>query len=111
MWATSRAVAPPNRRFGFQSKFDQPVIQQFVGHTGLGKQTNAIAFDENLNLFGVIGSSAELNDFIGINTSTGAGTIIGSIGYQHILGLVYLDEILTSIEDDNNSDIPSAYTL
>lgn len=110
MWATSRAVAPPNNDLVFKVNLSTGDTT-FVGHTGLGKQTNAIAFDENLNLFGVTGSSSELNNFVSINTSTGAGTIIGSIGYQHILGLAYLDEILTSVDDGHNSDIPSYYTL
>jgi hypothetical protein len=110
LWATSRAVAPPNNDLVFKVNLSTGDTT-FVGHTGLGKQTNAISFDENLNLFGVTGSSAELNNFVSINTSTGEGTIIGSIGYQHILGLAFLDEILTSVEDDNNANIPSSFTL
>ncbi len=82
-----------------------------VGHTGLGKQTNAIAFDGNLNLFGVIGSTTQLNDFVSINTSTGAGSVIGSVGFKNILGLAYFGQI-TSVEDDNNNgSIPADYAL
>jgi len=110
LWATSRAVVGVNLDAIFKVNLStgDTII---IGHTGLGKQTNAIAFDENLNLFGVIGSSSTLNDFISINASTGVGSIIGSVGFQHILGLAYVDQILTSIEDDNNENIPSDYAL
>jgi flagellar hook assembly protein FlgD len=52
-----------------------------------------------------------VNDFISINTSTGVGSIIGSVGFQHILGLAYVDKILTSVEDDISGAIPSDYVL
>ena len=82
-----------------------------VGHTGLNKQTNAITFDENLNLYGVIGNVTELNDLISINTASGAGTIIGSVGYKNILGLAY-SRAITDVEDDNNSSLtPANYVL
>ena len=110
LWATSRAVAPPNREAIFKVDLTTGDTT-IVGYTGLGKQTNIIAFDEDLNLFGVIGTSSELNDFVSINTSTGVGSVIGSVGFKHILGLAYLDQILTSVEDDNSETIPSEYTL
>ncbi|MBE0570727.1 MAG: T9SS type A sorting domain-containing protein [Ignavibacteriaceae bacterium] len=110
LWATSRAVALPNREAIFKVNLSTGDTT-IVGYTGLGKQTNTIAFDENLNLFGTIGSTTELNDFVNINSSTGVGSIIGSIGFKHILGLAYVDQILTSIEGDNNETIPSDYAL
>ncbi len=110
LWATSRAVAPPNREAIFKVNLTTGDTT-IVGYTGLGKQTNTIAFDENLNLFGVIGSTSELNDFVSINTSTGVGSVIGSVGFKHILGLAYLDQILTSVEGDDNETIPSDYAL
>ncbi len=110
LWATSRAVAPPNREAIFKVNLTTGDTT-IVGYTGLGKQTNTIAFDENLNLFGVIGSTSELNDFVSINTSTGVGSVIGSVGFKHILGLAYLDQILTSVEGEDNETIPSDYAL
>ncbi len=110
LWATSRAVGLPNREAIFKVN-KTTGDTSIVGYTGLGKQTNTISFDENLDLFGVIGSTTELNDFININTSTGVGTIIGSVGFNHILGLAYVDQILTSVEDDNSETIPSDYAL
>lgn len=110
LWATSRAVVAPNKDAIFKVNMATGDTT-IVGRTGLGKQTNDIAFDENLNLFGAIGSSSELNDFVSINTSTGVGLIIGSVGFKHILGLAYVDQILTSVEDDNIGTIPSDYAL
>ena len=111
LWATSRAVAGVN----VDAIFTVDLITgdtTIVGHTGLGKQTNAIAFDENLNLFGVIGSSAQMNDFVSIDPATAVGSIIGSVGSQHILGLAYVNQILTGVEDDNNiGNIPSDFAL
>ena len=110
LWATSRAVVPPNRDAIFKVNMITGDTTNLV-HTGLGKQTNAIAFDENLNLFGVIGSSNELNDFVSINTSTGVGSIVGSVGFKHILGLAYLNKITTSVENEQSGAIPSDYAL
>ncbi|MCU0364525.1 MAG: T9SS type A sorting domain-containing protein [Ignavibacteriaceae bacterium] len=110
LWATTRAVTSPGRETIFKVNLTTGDTT-IVGRTGLGKQTNAIFFDENLNLFGVIGSSNDLNDFISINPSNGVGTIIGSIGFKHILGLAYLDQIISSVEDDNEGTIPSEYAL
>jgi hypothetical protein len=109
LWATSRAVVPPNRDAIFKVNLTTGDTT-IIGHTGLGKQTNDIAFDENMNLFGVVGTSAQLNDFISINTSNGAGTIIGSVGFNHILGLAYVNKILTDVEDDRITT-PSEFAL
>jgi hypothetical protein len=111
LWATSRAVILPNKDAIFKVNLSTGDTT-IVGHTGLNKQTNCLAFDENLNLYGVIGTSSELNDFISINTATGGGTIIGTIGMNHILGLTYIDKIISNIEDDKNSgSVPSDYAL
>jgi hypothetical protein len=84
----------------------------FVGHTGLGKRTNALIFDENENLYGLIGSDGELSDFVNINTANGIGTIIGSVGFNHILGLAYAETEVTSVDGENEGDIiPAEYVL
>ena len=111
LWASSRAIPPPNNDLIFTVNLSTGDTS-FVGHTGLGKQTNDIVFDENLNLYGVIGTPAQLSDFVSINTSTGAGTIIGSVGLNNVLSLAYLDENVVGVEDDNNNvSIPTVYSL
>ena len=110
LWASSRAVAPPNKDAIFIVNLTTGDTT-IVGHTGLNKQTNAIAFDDNLNLYGVIGSVTELNDLVSIDNSLGTGTVIGSIGYKNVLGLTYSPS-LTGVDDDNKYPAtPSNYLL
>jgi len=110
LWATSRAFLPPDNETVFKvnlSTGDTTII----GLTGLGKPTNAIAFDANLDLYGVIGTSSQTGDFVSISTSDGSGAIVGSIGFQNVLGLAYLDQITTDVEDDENGISPTDYSL
>jgi len=109
LWATSRALLPPNKDAIFKvdiSTGDTTII----GHTGLNKLTNDLVFDEDLNLYGIIGSSSELNDFISINPQNGTGTILGSVGMKNILGLAYVASIPTGVEETENS-IPERFAL
>ena len=63
LWATSRSFTPPNKDAVFNVNLSTGDTT-IVGHTGLNKITNDLLFDENLNLYGIIGSSSELNDLI-----------------------------------------------
>jgi hypothetical protein len=110
MWATSRAFVGPNKDAVFRVNLSSGDTT-IVGHTGLNKLTNDLVFDEELNLFGVVGSASELNDLININTSNGAGTIIGSIGMKNILGLAYIESSPSGVDDDVNNDMPNEYVL
>ncbi|MCW9094724.1 MAG: choice-of-anchor D domain-containing protein [Ignavibacteriaceae bacterium] len=110
LWATTRSVVV-NKDLIFKVDLTSGDTT-FIGNTGLDKQTNDIAFDENLDLYGIIGTSSELNDFVSIDPMTGAGTVVGSVGMKHILSLAYIDEIVLGVEDDeNNVNIPTAYSL
>jgi len=109
LWATSRSILPPNKDAVFKVNIltgDTTII----GHTGLNKVTNDLVFDENLNLYGVVGTTSELNDFISINPNDGTGTIIGSVGMKAILGLAYIGSSPTSVEYDGE-DYPMDYAL
>jgi hypothetical protein len=111
LWATSRAITLPNREAIFKVNLSTGDTT-IVGYTGLGKQTNDISFDENLNLFGIIGTPSEVTDFVGINTSTGVGTVIGSVGFNNLLSLTYVESVVSSAGDDNNSNIiPDEFIL
>lgn len=110
LWATSRALIPPNNDLIFKVNLTNGDTS-VVGHTGLGKLTNAIAFDENSNLFGVIGTAGEVNDFISINTSNGVGSIIGSTGFKNLLGLAYTNSSPNSIGEDTGRELPGKYSL
>ncbi|HEY6437721.1 MAG TPA: FlgD immunoglobulin-like domain containing protein, partial [Ignavibacteriaceae bacterium] len=111
LWATTRTVPPPNNDLIFTVNIATGDTL-IVGHTGLGKQTNDISFDENLNLFGVIGTAAQVSDFVTINTTTGAGSIVGSVGLNNVMSLAYLVDNLVGVEDDNNNaSVPTEFTL
>jgi len=110
LWASSRSNVPPNKDAIFTVDLTNGDTT-IIGHTGLDKKTNDIVFDENLNLYGVIGASGEINEFINIDTSTAAGTIVGSIGFKHILGLAYEETGVTSVEDDKDETIPTDFAL
>jgi hypothetical protein len=110
LWATSRAFTLPNKDAVFKVNLSTGDTT-IVGHTGLNKLTNDLLFDEGLNLYGVIGSASEMNDFISINPATGVGTIVGSVGMKNILGLAYIETTPTTVEDENYGNIPSEYTL
>jgi hypothetical protein len=80
-----------------------------IGSTGLGVQTNALAFDNSGNLFGVTGPASQIDSLISIDINTAKGTKIGSIGYKNILGISF-SNALTSIKGQG-TQIPSAYVL
>jgi hypothetical protein len=111
LWATSRALIPPNRDAVFKVNLSTGDTT-IVGHTSLGKMTNDIIFDHTGNLFGIIGNENEFTDFISISTSNGAGSIIGSVGFKNLLGLAYAETGVTSVDDGtNNHLIPSELVL
>ncbi len=109
MWATSRAFVPPNKDAVFKVNLSTGDTL-IIGHTGLNKLTNDLVFDENINLFGIIGSTSEMNDLININTNNGAGTIIGSIGMKHILGLAYTESSPSGVDEGDNR-LPDEFEL
>ncbi|MFI5405566.1 MAG: M6 family metalloprotease domain-containing protein [Nitrososphaerales archaeon] len=110
LWATSANIVGVNMDAIFKVNITTGDTT-IVGHTGLGKRTNDIVFDENGNLFGVIGSETEINDFISINSENGMGTVIGSVGFKNILGLAYEVTGITSVEDENDNSVPLNYNL
>jgi hypothetical protein len=83
-----------------------------VGKTGLNTVTNNIAFDKTGVLYGVTGSSSQINNLIKISTSTAAGTIVGSIGYKHVTGIDLTSNSVTSMSDNNQTlSIPNDFIL
>ena len=82
-----------------------------VGKTGFNTNHNDIVFDESGNLYAVTGSASQLSNFIQIDTSSGAGTLIGSVGYSNITGLAYLPTSPNSVKDNNVSSIPDDFML
>ncbi len=82
-----------------------------IGTTGLGVGTPDIHFDEMGNLYGATGGGrGGPNNFISIDKMTGAGTIIGSIGFTSVSGLSFFGKPV-SVEDDETANVPRVYDL
>ena len=79
-----------------------------VGQTGFGIPTNALAFDNSGNLYGVTGSASQLNNLVSLDKKTALGTLIGSIGYKNITGISF-SPVVTSVKEKN--PIPVAFNL
>ena len=83
-----------------------------IGKTGLNTVTNNIAFDGGGVLYGVTGSSSQINNLIRINTSNAAGTLVGSIGFKHVTGIDLTSNSITSVKDDKTvPSIPGDFIL
>ncbi|MBT8377968.1 MAG: M4 family metallopeptidase [Ignavibacteria bacterium] len=108
LWASSRGFIGPNKDKIFKVDLTTGDIT-LIGNTGLPFMTNDIAFDEKLNLYGLIGGSGQVSDLVEINTTTGEGTIIGSAGFENILGLAYLTGSLSSAS--NEEQLPTEFVL
>lgn len=68
-----------------------------VGNTGLPPSPD-IHFDQNGNLFGVSGGGIVGNSYISIDTATGAGTVLGPVGFPSVSGMAMcLDRVTTGI--------------
>jgi hypothetical protein len=82
-----------------------------VGRTGFSINTNALIFDENGTLYGTKGAASVLNDLITIDTATGIGTVVGSIGLKDITGLSYSTNDLTPVENEDVLSVPKDFIL
>jgi photosystem II stability/assembly factor-like uncharacterized protein len=72
-----------------------------LGNTGDGKVTPAIAFNKDGTLYGLKGTSSEINKLISIVDSTGVGTEIGTLGKSGLQAII-MNEIITGIYEDEN---------
>jgi len=110
LWASSRSFVPPNKDAIFTVDLTTGDTT-IIGHTGLNKITNDIVFDENQDLYGVIGAASAISEFISIDISNGVGTVIGSVGFKNVLGLAFEETGVTAVEDDLNSIVPTKFSL
>jgi len=113
---TNEVWVVPNAVIGVKDKVYTLDLQTgdvtLVGQTGFGKLTNDMAFDENGNLYGVIGGANEGGQLITINTTDGSGTLVGNIGFQNVVGLAYtITGDPNSVEDETSGTLPSEFAL
>jgi hypothetical protein len=81
-----------------------------VGKTNFNIMTNDLEFDRSGNLYGLTGGTSEPTNLIKIDTTNGAGTIVGSTGITYLTSLAYSFQ-LTDIKEEINNVIPSAFYL
>ena len=84
-------------------------LPTLIGVTGFNAGVPDIFFDAIGNLFGSVGGGTGVNNLISINKTTGAGTLIGSIGFVSVSGLA-LTGTPVSV-DGNNTTLPLVYDL
>lgn len=109
LWASAFAIVGSNRDLVFKINKGTGDTT-IVGHTGLNMVNNGLAFDDNGNLFAVVGAGANVNDLISIDTTTASGTVIGSIGYPSITGLAFIGGEPNAVDDEDYT-VPNVYSL
>lgn len=84
----------------------------YAGKTGLNLTVNSLAFDKNGNLYGTTGNSIQISNLISIDKLTGAGTVIGPVGYKGVKGLAVISmPKQTDVADNNSPVMPKDYSL
>lgn len=80
-----------------------------VGRTGFNVNTINIEFNDAGEMFGIKGTLTQVSDFFAIDKTTGAGTIIGSVGLQGLTGLARTKGLVSV--DDKGSLLPEQFAL
>ncbi len=111
LYATAYAVLGSNRDLLYKIDLLSGV-PTIIGHTGFNTVTNTIEFDAAGNLYGAIGAGNTISDFIQIDKTTGAGTLIGSTGAMQVTGLAFARTGVVGVEEPlANSQLPKDYSL
>jgi D-alanyl-D-alanine carboxypeptidase len=83
----------------------------FKGTTGFSLPTLSLAFDHTGNLFGLITNGVDPENLIRIDTATGAGTMVGSLGIPDAFAMTFSpDTIMSSIMYPVN-EVPDQFAL
>ncbi len=88
-------------------------VATLVGATGFtGQITPGLAFNALGSLYGITGSSTQINNFIRIDTLTAAGALVGSTGLQNLNGLALrTDSLTTGVDEGSDGVLPETYVL
>ncbi len=82
-----------------------------IGRTNINKPHNDLIFDENSNLYSIVGTNSQVTDLIKIDLNTGIGTVIGSTGHRGLTGLAYLTGMPVSIDDEKKQIALNSFKL
>jgi hypothetical protein len=109
LWAS---VRPP---VGFRDRIYQidreTGAANLVGPTGDNLPTPAITFGPGDALFALKGLSTQINTLLSVNTSTGAGLVIGSAGIAGLLTLAMRPDSVTTLVEDASEPVPESFGL
>ncbi|MFH1194954.1 MAG: T9SS type A sorting domain-containing protein [bacterium] len=72
---------------------------ELVGKTGYNLFTEAMTFDKNGNLYGIITPALQQSKLISLNTLTAVGTEIGTTGYRGVKGLAVFNEAIVEVNE------------
>lgn len=81
-----------------------------VGSTNLGKNIEAIGFDNEGSLYATVGRENQFSKLYKINAETVETTEIGDVKYRGVLGLIYAFDPAVSVKSNVNN-IPKEYSL
>lgn len=81
-----------------------------VGRAFTGTDILDIVFDKNGKLYGISGTGTAVNNLIVIDTTTGAATVVGSMGKSNVLAIALNPDAVASVED-KNALLPSEFSL
>jgi hypothetical protein len=87
LWLSVRGGANPDAIYKMNFPAGAPTL---VGTTGFGIGTVDITFDGSGNLFGLVGTAPATNSLLLIDTTSGIGSLIGSMGIVSGQGLAML---------------------
>jgi photosystem II stability/assembly factor-like uncharacterized protein len=109
LWASVRPpVANRDRIYTVNTNTGEPTL---IGATGDGLITPGLAFRADGLLYGLKGAGPQINSLIVVNTSTGAGTTVGSAGISGLQGLALRSDTLTTGVMDEPAAAPSRFVL
>ncbi len=110
LWVSEAHSGPGTDNLYVINLFSGDLEPLLVGSLGLGLPIGGIAFDDDGNLFAVVGDGSSPSEFVSIDKGTGAATVIGETGSTHLAGLAMIGSGLLSAPNDE-APIPTTVSF
>jgi hypothetical protein len=81
------------------------------GSTGFNMATTSLTFDHAGNLFGLISNGVDPDNLIQIDTATGIGTLVGSLGVSKVYGIAFSPDTIKTGVRELASALPNRFVL
>jgi hypothetical protein len=107
VWISNRSLGTRDAiyKVNFETK-----KADLVGTTKLADYNSDLLFDKNGKLYGLVGVGTTVNKLISIDTVTGTGTLIGSLGIADIQSIALNPDGITEVQKIENN-IPNEFAL